>query len=150
MPATGERSHFSACDIVVKLDDLIGNQIVVSPDSNKIEAEFENAIEKYHVFGGKGWPRTMQCVRDSSFKLTGVASTDPVALARMVREWFQLRGGPRTLQFSVPDDAPGSTRFQAEVRLGKFSFNGDASKSEPVLYEIEFMPHGEVVMMDIV
>lgn len=141
MPAT--TSAFTACDTVVKLDNENGVLQDISGSSNTLEAVFERKTGEVRVFGTE-WMLRIQCGKDASFKLKAVGTSAVSEVRRLVTDWFFDGQGTRTLQFDEPDSNGGGYRYEAEVFLKSHKFTLDAGSENPVMYDLEFVPNGEV------
>jgi hypothetical protein len=143
MPST--TTAFTACDWVLELDNDLGTLTDVSTSSSKVDTNFDNQVGEFRTFGSQ-WKSRLVCGKDASFKLTGVASTADGELRDLIETWyFEGSDAPRTFKLSAPGDSVGDVSYTAEVVLKTFKFGGDASSADPVMYDIELLPTGEVV-----
>jgi hypothetical protein len=137
---------FTACDVVVELDDAGGTLRDISGSSAKVEANFDNNIGEFRTLGGSQWKNRIQCGKEASFKVTGIASTGTNEIRDIILAWFFSGSGLRTFRFAEPAGTAGSKRFAAECVLKSFKFSDDASDANPVAYEVELLPSGAVTM----
>ena len=57
---------FTACDVVVELDDASGTLRDISGSTSKVEANFDNNIGEFRTLGGSQWKNRIQCGKDVS------------------------------------------------------------------------------------
>ena len=136
---------FTACDAVIELRDIGGVLRDISGSTNKIETTFENKIGEFRTLGGSQWPNRLQCGKDATFKVTGIASTAVNEIKDIIEDWFFNGSGLRTLRFAQPAGTSGSKRYSGEVVLVDFKFSDDAADPNPVMFEINFKPSGAFV-----
>jgi hypothetical protein len=134
---------FTACDWVVELDDDLGALTDISGSTSTVDVNFDNKIGEFRVFGTE-WMTRVQCGKDASFKIKGIATTGASEIRELIEEWFFDGTGARTLTLSSPSDAAGGVSYTAEVLLKSFKFSGDAASADPVMYDIELTPTGAV------
>jgi len=137
---------FTACDVVAELDDASGVLRDISGSTNKIEADFKNNIGEFRTRGGSQWKNRIQCGKDASVKLTGIASTAVNEIRDIILNWFFNGSGLRTFRWAEPAGTAGSKRFSGEFVLDSFKFSDDASEANPVLYEVSLLPSGAITM----
>jgi len=89
---------YTACDVPVYLDDAGGTLRDISGSSNKLETTFENKIGEFRVMGGSQWMQRIQCGKDATIKLTGIASTATNEIRDILSAWFFSGSGLRTLR----------------------------------------------------
>lgn len=140
MPPTS--SAFTACDAVIELSDGTVLQDI-SGSTNTVDANFENQIGEFRVFGTQ-WKQRIQCGKDASFSIKGVATTGVAEIREIIDEWFFQGSGPRDFQFSAEGDSAGDVRYSASVVLKSYKFGLDSGSADPVMYSIELAPNGEV------
>lgn len=141
MPAT--TTAFTACDWKIEIDDSGGTLQDVSGSSSTLDANFDNDIGEFRVFGSE-WKNRIQCGKDASFKLKGIATSGANEIRDLIENWFFSGSGLRSFQFSSPGGNSGDIVYAAEVVLKTFKFSGDASSADPVMYDIELAPSGPV------
>lgn len=141
MPVTS--TAFTACDAVIELSDGVALRDI-SGSMNTVDANFENQIGEFRVFGSQ-WKQRIQCGKDASFTIKGVATTGANEIREIIEEWFFSGSGPRAFQFSAEGTSVGDVRYSAQVVLKNFKFNLDAGSSDPVMFDIELSPNGEVI-----
>lgn len=137
---------FTACDVVVELDDASGTLRDISGSTSKVEANFDNNIGEFRTLGGSQWKNRIQCGKDASFKLTGIASTTANEIRDIIETWFISGSGLRTFRFAQPAGTAGSKRYAAECVLKSYKFSDDAADANPVMYEVELLPSGSVTL----
>lgn len=141
MPPTS--TAFTACDAVIELGDASNVLQDISGSTNNLDANFENQIGEFRVFGTQ-WKMRIQCGKDATFSIKGVATTGVNEIRELIDEWYFSGSGPRDFQFSVEGDSAGDIRYSASVVLKTYKFSADASSADPVMYNIELAPNGEV------
>lgn len=142
MPAT--TSAFTACDTVIKLDDELGVAQDISGSSNSLDVTFERKTGEFRVFGTE-WMTRIQCGKDASFKLKAIGTAAVGEVRSLITNWFFAGSGARELVFDEPNGSTGSYRYTAQVFLKSHKFTLDAGSENPVMYELEFVPTGEVI-----
>lgn len=142
MPAT--TTAFTACDAVLRLDDATNSLRDISGSSSTTEVNFDNKIGEFRVFGTE-WTTRVQCGKDASFKIKGVATTGANEIREIIEAWFFDGSGARTFQLNSPDENAGSYRYTAEVFLKSFKFSADPKSADPLMYDIELVPTNDVI-----
>lgn len=141
MPTTS--TAITACDAVLRLDDSTGTLVEISGSTNKIDMNFDNKIGEFRTFG-EDWMTRIQCGKDASFTIQGIATTTVDEIRDLIEDWFFAGYGARTLQVNLPSEAAGSNRYVAEVVLKTFSFSAESDSADPIMYSIELAPSGQV------
>ncbi len=134
---------FTACDWVLELDDDANALQDISGSSTTVDVNFDNQIGEFRPFGTQ-WKTRTQCGKDASFKVKGIATTAANEIRDLVEDWYFNGSGPRTFRLSSPAGDPTNVRYFAECFLKSFKFSGDAGSADPVMYDIELVPTGEV------
>lgn len=140
---TTTSTAFTACDSVIKLDNEVNTLVDISGSSSNVDINFDNKIGEFRVFGDE-YIQRMQCGKDSSVTIKGIATTAASEIRDLIEDWYFSGNGKRTFQLNMPSEAVGSTRYQVETLLKSFSFSADSSAAEPVMYSIELAPVGQV------
>lgn len=140
---TTTSTAFTACDSVLKLDNDVGTLTDISGSSSNVDVNFDNKIGEFRVFGDE-YVQRMQCGKDSSITIKGIATTAANEIRDLIEDWYFSGTGKRTFQLNMPSEAVGSTRYQVECLLKSFSFSADSSAAEPIMYSIELAPVGQV------
>lgn len=143
MPET--TTAFTACDWTLELDDDTNTLRDISGSSSNCDVNFDHKTGEFRVFGSE-WMKRIQCGKDASFKIKGVATTAANEIRDLVEDWFFSGSGLRTFRLSSPGNTVGNKRYVAEVFLKSFKFSGDPSSADPVIYEIELAPDGQVTL----
>lgn len=136
-------TSFTACNAVMRLDNNAGTLQDISGNSSSVSMSFDNKIGEYRVFGNQ-YVQRIQCGKDASVTINGVATTTANEIRDVVESWYFSGSGLRTFQLNMPDESTGSKRYQVETVLKNFQFDGDASAAEPVMYKIELAIAGAV------
>lgn len=137
---------FTACDYVLNLDDSVGTPQDISGSSSNVDVNFDNKIGEFRTFGTE-WMQRMQCGKDASFKIKGIATQGANEIKDLIETWyFDDLPGPRTFSLAQPsnDAGVGNYIYSAEVFLKSYKFSGDATSADPVMYDIELVPTGQV------
>ncbi len=134
---------FTACDWKVELDDDGGSLQDISGSTNTLDANFDNDVGEFRVFGTE-WKARIVCGKDASFKIKGIATTATNEIKDLIETWFFAGREARSFQFSSPGADSGDYVYAAEVVLKTFKFSGDAASADPVMYDIELVPTGAV------
>lgn len=141
MPGTS--TAFTFCDGIVRLDDPLGNLLNVSGSGNKIDMELGNKITEFNTFEDGDWPQSLQCGKNAKIKFSGVGTTAIGELRELIEAWYFYDNRARTFQVDAPPEGLVlAVRYEAEVRIETFKFSGEAGKSDPVMYEIDFKLQG--------
>ncbi len=140
---TATTTAFTACDGVLRLDDNTNTLQDISGSSSNVDMNFENKIGEFKPFGTQ-WFTRVQCGKDASFSLKGIATIAANEIRDLIEAWYFTGSGARTFQVNFPDENPGSYRYTAEVFLKSFKFSGDPGSADPIMYDIEFTPTGAV------
>ncbi|HML23519.1 MAG TPA: phage tail tube protein [Aggregatilinea sp.] len=138
------QTAISAVDCIIQLDNASGVLTDISGSSNKVSLSFENGVWEFRPFGNV-WKARGVTGKDADASLDAAYTTaDGEALA-LLRDWFF--GGddsPRTLQVNIPDNTPGSDRYQGEFVLETFPLDLDAGADDVVMVSCTLKPNGEV------
>jgi hypothetical protein len=140
---------FTACDVVAELDDASGVLRDISGSTNKLEADFKNNIGEFRTLGGSQWKNRIQCGKDASVKLIGIASTAVNEIRDIILNWFFNGSGLRTFRWSEPAATSGAKRFSGEFVLDSYKFSHDSADANPVMYEISLLPSGAISMTNL-
>lgn len=140
---TTTSSAFTACDAVLRLDNASNVLQDISGSSSSVDVNFDNKIGEFRVFGDE-YVQRMQCGKDSSITIKGIATTAANEIRDLIEDWYFNGSGARTFQLNMPGESVGDHRYQVECLLKTFSFSADSSAAEPVMYSIELAPVGQV------
>jgi hypothetical protein len=134
---------FTACDWVLELADETDTLQDVSGSSTTCDVNLDNQIGEFRPFGTQ-WKTRTQCGKDASFKIKGIATTAANEIRDLIKNWYFNGSGPRRFRLSEPGGNPGDERYLATCFLKSYKFSGDANSADPVMYDIELVPTGEV------
>ena len=139
---------FTACDALVEIDNSGGTLTDISGSSNALSVNFDRPIGEFKVFG-TDWKSRVQCGKDASYTLKGIATTTATEISDLINDWFFNGSGPRSFRFSLPDGTVGNDQYDCEVLLVSYSFDLDGGSADPIIYSIELVPTGAVTFAEI-
>jgi hypothetical protein len=132
----------NACGAVVELDDVDGEAVNISGQSNQANLKFTKQIGKGVTFEGE-WNFALECKKDASLELRVMWTTNSAEARKELEDWYQS-GGRRTVSVYPNGLINGSRYYTGLWRLSELSFNIDATDANPIMMQATLMPDGEV------
>jgi hypothetical protein len=139
MPQT--TSQVNACDARIYLDNGAGLLVEISGSSNEASMDFTNQLGELYTFGPR-FPVRGECKSDATINLNVIYSLDDGEAMNILRDWFYTTRGQKTLRIDVPDDDPGSDRYQFEVFLESLNIPLVSNDANPILVSCVLRPTG--------
>jgi len=141
---TQTTTSYSACDVVIYLDNDSGTPVDVSGSSNAIDATWTNTVGSVTTFGASGWTKSNSgCMKNGTISLTVLGTTAATEAFTTLTDWFfNHSGDARTLTWYEPDKNVGSHKFTGEVRLTSLTSDRPSDASDPVTTVAELVTDG--------
>jgi hypothetical protein len=131
----------------IYLDNVMGVFVDISSDSNSFDLDLSAENGVFYTYGvGQ---QAVEATREDKITLKGVSRKSVRSTQNMLEEWRML-GDTRLMQIKTPDERPGARRYQSLCLLSTFKFSNEAGQTDPVMWEIELQPIGNVIMDTIV
>jgi hypothetical protein len=135
-------SAINACDVVVRLADDTDVIRDISGSSNDVSIEMSNQIGSANTFSGS-WAINKSCKKSAKISLKALYTTDEGEAMDMLKNWYFVTGGSRTLQINVPDNEIGSDRYSGLMILESMSIGLVADDAAPIPVSASLQNDGE-------
>jgi hypothetical protein len=139
MPQT--TSQVNACDVRVYLDNGAGLLAEISGSSNEVSMDFTNQLGELFTFGER-FPVRGECKSDATINLNVIYTLDDAEAMNILKDWFFTTRGQKTIRIEIPDDEPGSDRYQFEVFMESFNIPLVSNDANPILVSTVLRPTG--------
>ena len=141
---TQTTTSYSACDVVIYLDNDSGTPVDISGSSNAIDHNWTNSVGTVSTFGASGWTKSNSgCQKSGAITMTVLGTTAATEAFTTLTDWFfNHSGDARTLTWYEPDKNVGSHKFSGEVRLLSLSNPRPSDSSDPVQCTAELQTDG--------
>lgn len=137
-------TSYSACDVVIYLDNDAGTPADISGSSNAISATWTNSTASISTFGASGWQKSNSgCMKNGTITLTVLGSTAATEAFSSLTDWFFNHSSTaRTLTWYEPNKNVGSHKFSGECRLISLTGDRPSDASDPVTTVAELVTDG--------
>lgn len=135
-------SQITACDAVIKLQNVEGTLLDMSGSSNSVTMRFLQPTGQLRTFGTRFYIRG-QCGQDAELSMRAVYSEDDDEALNCIRDWyFNYPGTTRAFEVYLPDAAAGSDKYAFTVLLEDFEIPAESGNADPVLCAVTLKPTG--------
>lgn len=136
-------TYITACDAVIKLENLEGSMLDVSGSTNAVDIDLQQpAGTPLRTFGSR-FPVRGQCGKDATIGFRAVYSTAQAEAMNILKDWYENHPGTtRKLQVFLPDAAEGSDKYEFDTLLTRLPVNAESGNADPILVAAELVPTG--------